>query len=80
MTADGWQVVQEHHLEKEFRFQDFAAALAFANRIGALAEAAAHHPDLEIGWGRVLVKLWTHTANGVTEKDYSLAAQIDQLC
>ncbi|MDQ6678874.1 MAG: 4a-hydroxytetrahydrobiopterin dehydratase [Acidobacteriota bacterium] len=80
MTDREWRVVREHHLEKEFRFPDFTAALAFANRIGALAEAAAHHPDLEVSWGRVLVKLWTHTANGVTKKDYALAAQIDRLC
>lgn len=45
-----WQVVQEHHLEKTFRFPDFVSALAFVNRVGAVAEAEGHHPDLTLSW------------------------------
>ena len=52
----GWRAVDEHHLEKEFRFRDFAGALAFANQTGALAEEQSHHPDLKIGWGRLGVR------------------------
>jgi 4a-hydroxytetrahydrobiopterin dehydratase len=75
----GWEIVDGHHLRKTYKFADFAAALAFVNRIGAEAEARNHHPDLKLGWGRVEVELFTHTANGITEKDYSLAAAIDQV-
>ena len=75
----GWRIVEGHHLEKEFRFPDFAQALAFTNEIGALAEEAGHHPDIALGWGRVGVTLSTHDAGGVTAKDYALAAKIERL-
>jgi 4a-hydroxytetrahydrobiopterin dehydratase len=75
----GWRVAEGHHLEKEFRFPDFAQALAFVNAVGAAAEELGHHPDLELGWGRVLVKTWTHDASAITEKDHALAARIEAL-
>ena len=75
----GWRIVEGHHLEKEFRFADFAQALAFTNKIGAVAEEAGHHPDIYLGWGRVRVTLRTHDAGGITEKDYALAAKIDAI-
>lgn len=74
-----WAVVADHHLEKEWKFPDFASALAFVNQVGALAEAANHHPDVYLAWGSVRLKLWTHTANGLTDKDFALAAEIDRL-
>lgn len=74
-----WTIVQEHHLKRSFLFQDFATALAFVNQIGAIAEAEGHHPDLELGWGRVGVKIYTHKINGLTESDFILAAKIDTL-
>lgn len=77
--AGGWQVVDGHHLEKAFPFPDFRAALAFTNRVGELAEAEAHHPDLHLSWGRVRITLWTHKIDGLTESDFVLAAKIDQL-
>jgi 4a-hydroxytetrahydrobiopterin dehydratase len=73
----GWRIVEAHHLEKEFRFPDFAQALAFTNRVGALAEEQGHHPDLYLAWGKVRVTLWTHTADGLTRSDFVLAAKID---
>ena len=75
----GWQVVDEHHLTKTFAFPDFRAALDFVNRIGAVAEAEGHHPDLYLAWGRVDVKTWTHKIDGLTESDFILAAKIDDL-
>lgn len=75
----GWQAVNEHHLAKEYKFNDFVSALAFVNEIGALAEREGHHPDLTLGWGKVGVTLWTHKINGLTESDFVLAAKIDQL-
>lgn len=74
----GWRVVDEHHLEKEFTFPDFAQALAFTNRIGAIAEAAGHHPDIYLAWGKVRVTIWTHKVDGLTRADFVLAAKIDR--
>ncbi len=74
-----WTVIDNHHLEREFTFPDFASALAFTNRVAALAEAANHHPDIYLAWGKVRLTLWTHTANGITEKDHELTRQIDAL-
>ena len=73
----GWQVVDGHHLEKEYRFPDFRTALAFTNRVGELAEAEGHHPDLFLAWGRVRITLWTHKIDGLTESDFILAAKAD---
>ncbi|MFL6246094.1 MAG: 4a-hydroxytetrahydrobiopterin dehydratase [Thermoanaerobaculia bacterium] len=74
----GWQVIEEHHLEKEFPFPDFASALAFTNRIGAIAEEEGHHPDIYLAWGKVRVTIWTHAVNGLTRSDFVLAAKIDR--
>ncbi|MGA7616402.1 MAG: 4a-hydroxytetrahydrobiopterin dehydratase [Thermoanaerobaculia bacterium] len=75
----GWVAAERHHLEKEFRFDDFRAALDFTNRIGALAEQQGHHPDIHLSWGRVRVEIWTHKIDGLTESDFILAAKIDQV-
>ena len=74
-----WTVEAGHHLRRELRFADFQAALACVNAIGAEAERQAHHPDLELGWGRVVVTLWTHAIDGLAEADFILAAKIDRL-
>ncbi len=73
-----WQLVNGQHLEKEYTFNNFVDALAFTNAIGALAEAANHHPDIYLSWGKVKVTLWTHKINGLSENDFILAAQFDQ--
>jgi 4a-hydroxytetrahydrobiopterin dehydratase len=73
-----WRVVDEHHLEKEFTFPDFAQALAFTNRIGAIAEEEGHHPDIYLAWGKVGVKIWTHKVDGLTRADFVLAAKMDR--
>ena len=77
--AVGWRVVNEHHLEGEFKFPDFAQALAFTNRVGALAESQNHHPDIYLAWGKVKLTLWTHKIDGLTESDFVFAAKVDQL-
>ena len=73
----GWQVIDGHHLEKEFGFDDFREALAFTNRVGELAEQQGHHPDLHLAWGRVRVVIWTHAIDGLTESDFVFAAKTD---
>ncbi len=74
-----WTVVDEHHLEKTFKFPDFKAALAFTNQIGNLAEEQGHHPDILLAWGKVNVTIWTHKIDGLTESDFIFAAKIDRL-
>ncbi|MCC6752126.1 MAG: 4a-hydroxytetrahydrobiopterin dehydratase [Deltaproteobacteria bacterium] len=74
-----WRVENRHHLEREFGFVDFATALRFVNRVGALAEDQGHHPDLHLAWGKVGVEIWTHKIDGLTESDFVLAAKIDLL-
>jgi len=76
--VEDWQVINNHHIEKEFRFPDFKTALDFTNRIGAVAEEQGHHPDIYLAWGKVGVKIWTHKIDGLTESDFILAAKIDK--
>lgn len=73
----GWRVVDGHHLEKEYRFGDFRTALDFTNRVGELAEAQKHHPDIHLSWGKVRLTIWTHKINGLTESDFIFAAKAD---
>jgi 4a-hydroxytetrahydrobiopterin dehydratase len=75
----GWRVVDEHHLEKEYHFPDFRDALAFTNRIGALAEEQFHHPDIHLAWGKTRLTIWTHKIDGLTESDFVFAAKADEL-
>ena len=75
----GWEVPDGKRLEKKFAFQDFRQALDFTNRIGAVAEAQDHHPDIALSWGKVGVTLWTHTVNGLSENDFILAAKVESL-
>ncbi len=74
-----WKVVDGHHLEKEYAFPDFKRALAFTDRVGALAEAEGHHPDIHLAWGMVRLTIWTHKIDGLTESDFILAAKAEQL-
>ena len=74
-----WQLVDGTRLEREYSFKDFRQALAFVNRIGELAEAEGHHPDLCLSWGKVKVRLWTHKIGGLHENDFIMAARIDRL-
>ena len=74
----GWQVVDGKRLEKSYKFKDFVGALAFTNRVGAIAEAEGHHPEITLGWGKVSLELWTHIINGLSEADFILAAKSDE--
>ena len=66
-------------LERMFRFEDFKAAMAFANRVAELAEEAGHHPALLVEWGRVTVSWWTHDIGGLHRNDFIMAARTDQV-
>jgi len=74
-----WSVVNNHHIEKEYKFPDFQTALDFVNKAGAIAEEQGHHPDIYLAWGKVGVKVWTHKIDGLTESDFILAAKIDEV-
>ena len=76
---EGWGHTEHRRISRTFVFQDFVAALDFANRVGDIAEAEGHHPDLLVAWGRVEITIWTHKVNGLTESDFILAAKIDEL-
>jgi len=78
MLGHDWQCVNEHHLEKEFRFKDFAAALAFTNAVGAIAEKQNHHPDILTAWAKTKVTIWTHKIDGLTESDFIFAAKVEE--
>jgi 4a-hydroxytetrahydrobiopterin dehydratase len=72
----GWSSLS-NAIHRDFTFPGFRSAISFVNRVAELAEAAGHHPDIEIHYNRVSVSLSTHDAGGVTEKDVALAAEID---
>jgi 4a-hydroxytetrahydrobiopterin dehydratase len=74
-----WKVIDGHHISKVFKFHDFRQALAFVNKVGAVAEEQGHHPDILLSWGKAEVTTWTHSINGLTESDFILAAKIDRL-
>jgi len=76
-----WAITQADgidRLERTFRFDDFASALAFANEVGALAEEEDHHPMLVVEWGRVRVVWWTHKIKGLHRNDFVMAAKTDE--
>ena len=77
--GSGWQVIDGHHLAKTYTFADFRQALAFTNRVGELAEAQRHHPDILLAWGKVELLIWTHKIDGLTESDFVFAAKADTL-
>lgn len=74
-----WTVVEDHHLEGRYDFDDFAGAMAFANDVGDLAEELWHHPTLQVSFGEVIVELWTHEVGGLHRADFVMAARIDDV-
>ena len=77
--GDGWNVIDEHHLEKEYVFKNFKEALSFTNKIGDVSEHEGHHPDIYLSWGKVKLVIWTHKIDGLTESDFILAAKADRI-
>jgi len=77
-VASDWQI-DNGEIRREFTFTTFNAAFGMATRIALLAEAQGHHPELEVGWGRLLIRLSTHSVGGLSRNDFIMAARIDQL-
>ena len=78
MTSERWTEVDDA-LERTFEFANFVEALAFVNRVGELAEAENHHPDIAVHYNRVTLRWWTHTAGGITDRDRDLAEKTSAL-
>ena len=77
--GQGWQVIDEHHLEKEYKLGDWKGAVEFVNRISDLAEQQDHHPDIHLSYGKVKVQIWTHKIDGLTESEFVFAAKVEEL-
>jgi 4a-hydroxytetrahydrobiopterin dehydratase len=75
---DAWSL-DGVEIRRQFEFRDFVAAMAFVNAVALRAEAANHHPDIDIRWNKVLLRLSTHSAGGLTEADFALAEKINAL-
>lgn len=78
MGLDGW-LPNKRSIEKKYEFADFAEAMQFVNGVADAAEAADHHPDIEINWNKVKLTLSTHSEGGVTRNDIALAKAVDGL-
>jgi 4a-hydroxytetrahydrobiopterin dehydratase len=74
---DGWNVIENQKIFREFRFSDYKHTIDFVNKVAQLAEEEGHHPDLHVFYGKVVVELWTHAVRGLTENDFILASKID---
>ena len=74
-----WQVIDDHHLEGTYEFEDFREALDFTVEIGEIAEEEWHHPDIQLRWGEVTVEMWTHKIDGLHKTDFVMAAKMDRL-
>ncbi len=75
---NGWEL-RDGMLQREFRFRDFIQAMRFVSQVAEAAEAAGHHPDIDIRYNRVRLGLVTHDARGITAKDTGLAEQVSKL-
>jgi 4a-hydroxytetrahydrobiopterin dehydratase len=77
--VQGWTAVKKNRIARKFEFPDFRSALKFVVEIGEIAEAQGHHPDIQLGWGKVQVTTWTHDVQGLSESDFLLAAKINAI-
>ena len=75
-----WMLAEDaKSISKNFKFKDFKEALAFVNKVGDIAESEGHHPDIELGWGKVTITLSTHAIGGLSQNDFIVAAKINNI-
>ncbi len=74
-----WEIIDGQKIRREFKFNDFKEALKFINRVGGIAEAEGHHPDIHNFYNRVILELWTHAIGGLHENDFIVAEKINRL-
>jgi 4a-hydroxytetrahydrobiopterin dehydratase len=78
--APEWELLDDaHRIARTFRFRNFGEALAFVDKVGALAESEGHHPDISFGWGYATLSLQTKKIKGLHENDFIMASKIDRL-
>jgi len=79
--VEGWELYEadEPHIEKKFKFEDFAEAMQFVNKVAGIAEEEGHHPDICVHWNQVELVLWTHAIGGLHKNDFIVAAKIDEI-
>ena len=76
--GEGWDVVENHHLTRDYEFKGYPPAVDFANVVASIAVAQNHHPDILLTWGMVTVTIWTHKIDGLTESDFYFAAKVEE--
>ena len=74
-----WKIIDNHHLLREWKFENFQRALDFTNVAGSICEEQNHHADFELSWGRVQTIIFTHKIDGLVESDFILAAKFDKI-
>jgi len=77
-----WQVIEDKSVKKltrNFKFKNFAEAMAFVTKVGEIAEQEGHHPEIEVGWGHATVSWWTHKIGGLHQNDFIMAAKTDSI-
>lgn len=77
--SGGWKVTDNKKISKEYLFVNYRHTMVFVNKVADLAEEEGHHPDMHVYYGRIVIELWTHAINGLSENDFILAAKIDKL-
>ncbi|MFO7975077.1 MAG: 4a-hydroxytetrahydrobiopterin dehydratase [Candidatus Hydrogenedentota bacterium] len=77
--AAPWELVEEHHLEREYTFDGYAPAVDFMNAVAHIAQKQNHHPDIGLTYGKVKITVWTHKADGLTLNDFVFAAKVEKL-
>ncbi|HEV7702602.1 MAG TPA: 4a-hydroxytetrahydrobiopterin dehydratase [Candidatus Paceibacterota bacterium] len=76
----GWTLSEgAKRISKEYKFQDFIGAINFVERVADVAEIEGHHPDIHVHYNKVLLELWTHEINGLSENDFIVAAKVDAM-
>lgn len=78
-VKEGWEVRDNNKISKEFVFANYRQTITFVNRVADLAEEEGHHPVMHVYYGRLVIDLWTHAINGLSENDFILASKIDKL-
>jgi 4a-hydroxytetrahydrobiopterin dehydratase len=74
-----WKLIDYHHMEAIFKFKDFEEALDFVVKVGYIAEKMQHHPEINLSWGRVFIKIFTHDRGGLTVLDFKFAIKVNEI-
>jgi 4a-hydroxytetrahydrobiopterin dehydratase len=75
----GWKAVKDNKIIREYSFVNFRHTMDFVNKVAIIADQEGHHPVMHVNYGKVIIELWTHAINGLSENDFILAAKIDNI-